>query len=81
MSKINNILEYIVEKSNAPEDFILQCEERYNNKINNIAQQIHEKAVSEIVMIAGPSSAGKTTTAKMQINFFTMYSPLIYNLN
>lgn len=64
MSNINNILEYIVEESNAPESFILQCEERYNNKINKIAQQIHEKSVSEIVMIAGPSSAGKTTTAK-----------------
>ncbi len=64
MSNINNILEYIVEESNAPESFILQCEEKYNNKINKIAQQIHEKSVSEIVMIAGPSSAGKTTTAK-----------------
>ena len=34
MSNINNILEYIVEESNATESFILQCEERYNNKIN-----------------------------------------------
>ncbi len=64
MSQINNVLEYIVDESNAPENFISQCEERYNNKIKNIANIIFEKDVSEIVMIAGPSSAGKTTTAK-----------------
>ncbi len=81
MSKINNILEYIVEKSNAPEDFILQCEERYNNKINNIAQQIHEKAVSEIVMIAGPSSAGKTTTAKKLCNALSQFGINSYTVS
>lgn len=64
MSNINNNLEYIVEKSNTPADFIRECEEKYNNKINNIAQLICDRDVSEIVMIAGPSSAGKTTTAK-----------------
>ncbi len=64
MSNINNNIEYIVEKSNTPADFIRECEEKYNNKINNIAQLICDRDVSEIVMIAGPSSAGKTTTAK-----------------
>lgn len=64
MSNINNSLEYIVERANAPEAFIEECESRYNNKIENIARQIAERELSEIVMIAGPSSAGKTTTAK-----------------
>lgn len=64
MSNINNNLEYIIEKADAPVEFIKECEERYNNKINNIAQLISEREASEIVMIAGPSSAGKTTTAK-----------------
>ena len=64
MSNIDNVLEHIIEKCNAPDDFIMECEEKYNNKINKIAQLIFEKEVSEIVMIAGPSSAGKTTTAK-----------------
>lgn len=64
MSNINNNLEYIVGRANAPQAFIAECEDRYNNKINNIAQLISEKDKSEIVMIAGPSSAGKTTTAK-----------------
>ncbi len=64
MSNINNTLEYIVTQSDAPQEFIAACEERYNNKIKNIAQLINDRDVSEIVMIAGPSSAGKTTTAK-----------------
>lgn len=64
MSNINNNLEYIIEKADAPEEFIKECENKYNNKIQNIAQLIFERQVSEIVMIAGPSSAGKTTTAK-----------------
>lgn len=64
MSNIDNVLEHIIEKCNAPDDFIKECEEKYNNKIKNIAQIISGRDVSEIVMIAGPSSAGKTTTAK-----------------
>ncbi len=64
MSNINNTLEYIVDESTSPRDFIDDCEARYNNKIKNIAQLIFDRDVTEIVMIAGPSSAGKTTTAK-----------------
>ncbi len=64
MSNINNTLEYIIDKAANPEEFINSCEERYNNKIKNIAQLIFDREISEIVMIAGPSSAGKTTTAK-----------------
>ncbi len=64
MSNIDNVLEHIIEKTQAPHSFIKECEERYNNKIENVAQLICEREASEIVMIAGPSSAGKTTTAK-----------------
>lgn len=64
MSNINNNLEYVLERASTPEAFVAECEDKYNNKINNIAQLIAEREVSEIVMIAGPSSAGKTTTAK-----------------
>ena len=64
MSNINNTLEYILSSAEREEDFILECEAKYNNKINRIASNIAESGVSEIVMIAGPSSAGKTTTAK-----------------
>lgn len=64
MSKINNNLAYIVESAKNPEAFIKECEDRYNGKIEKIAHDIAETEKVEIVMLAGPSSAGKTTTAK-----------------
>ena len=64
MSKINNTIEYILQAAENPDAFIKECEERYNNKIESIARNIAETEKVEIVMLAGPSSAGKTTTAK-----------------
>ncbi len=64
MSNINNTLEHIIASTKNEEKFIAEWEERYNNKINAIAKKVCESGVSEIIMIAGPSSAGKTTTAK-----------------
>ncbi len=64
MSNINNTLENIISSCKNEESFINEWEERYNNKIDAIAKRVYESGVSEIIMIAGPSSAGKTTTAK-----------------
>lgn len=65
MSNINNYIEYINEKAKAlPSEFIEKCEERYENIINTIAEKIVIDEGREIVMLAGPSSAGKTTTAR-----------------
>ena len=64
MSNINNNLEYIVEKAKKPALFVEQCEERYNRIIENIAKKVASDSKIEIIMLAGPSSAGKTTTAK-----------------
>ena len=64
MSNINNYIEYINEKAlSSPEEFIKKCEARYENIINDIAERIINDEGREIVMLAGPSSAGKTTTA------------------
>lgn len=64
MSNINNYIEYINEMAlSSPEEFIKKCEERYENIINDIAEKIIDEKGREIVMLAGPSSAGKTTTA------------------
>ena len=63
MSNVNNTIEYIVENAVNPKDFILKCEEKYENKIIKIAKDIAESDKTEIVMLAGPSSSGKTTTA------------------
>lgn len=64
MSNLNNQLEYINEMAKEPEQFIAQCEERYQNIIDGIAKRIIDEEGREIVMLAGPSSAGKTTTAR-----------------
>lgn len=64
MSNINNTIEYIVEAAKNPEEFIAECEARYGNRLKQIAKDVAETGKNEIIMIAGPSSAGKTTTAK-----------------
>ncbi|MBR5544419.1 MAG: adenylyl-sulfate kinase [Clostridia bacterium] len=64
MSNINNHIEYINEMAlSSPEEFIKKSEARYENIINDIAEKIIADNGREIVMLAGPSSAGKTTTA------------------
>ncbi len=64
MANKSNTVEYIKAAATQPESFIAQCEAGYNNKIEKIAREIAESGRTEIVMIAGPSSAGKTTSAK-----------------
>ena len=65
MDNVMNKLEYINKKVlDNPQDFIEECEERYQEIINSIAEKINSEKGREIVMLAGPSSAGKTTTAR-----------------
>lgn len=65
MKKINNKLEFINEKAiSDTEKFIDDCEKEYQNIIEEIVKRIIEEDGREIIMLAGPSSAGKTTTAK-----------------
>ena len=64
MSKINNTLEYIVSRAGSPEDFVAECEKTYSQKLEKVAKEIALSERTEIVMLAGPSSSGKTTTAK-----------------
>lgn len=65
MANINNKLEYInTMAETSPEKFINSSESRYENIINDIVEKIVAESGREIVMLAGPSSAGKTTTAR-----------------
>ena len=48
-----------------PEAFLQECSEAYHRKINIIAERIFEDKSKKIVMLAGPSSSGKTTTASI----------------
>ena len=65
MEKINNTLEYINERAVSDSAvFISECEKRYQNIIDGIVDRIIAEDGREVVMLAGPSSAGKTTTAR-----------------
>lgn len=72
MANMNNRLEHINElaKEN-PKAIIARAELRYRNIINNIAERVLDDTGREIIMLAGPSSSGKTTTAKKIAETFT----------
>ena len=57
-------------KSDA-ETFIKECENEYHNEMQNIAKLIAESKRLRIVMLAGPSGAGKTTTAHILRSYLT----------
>lgn len=64
MDNVMNKLEYINERAlENPNDFINECEDKYRKTIDEIVKRIVSEDGREIVMLAGPSSAGKTTTA------------------
>lgn len=48
-------------------DFILVCEAKQVKALSRIADQITERGNVRLVLLAGPSSSGKTTTAKRLI--------------
>lgn len=65
MAKLTNEIEYINEAAKQnPQELIEKCEQRYDNIIASVAKTICDKGERQVVMLAGPSSSGKTTTAK-----------------
>ena len=63
--KISNVIELNeeIEKGNA-RDVVLATEAFLNNKYYKVAKQIAEDEAKKVVLISGPSSSGKTTTAQ-----------------
>ncbi len=49
----------------APEAFIAECEKAYRLQLDSIINDILTQEGRVLVMLAGPSSSGKTTTAKL----------------
>lgn len=47
-----------------PSEFIIECTDAYKKRIDEVAQEIFVNLNRKIIMLAGPSSSGKTTTAK-----------------
>lgn len=65
MANIKNLIGYINESTQTcPKEFTAKCEERYECIINDIANRVSKDEGREIIMLAGPSSSGKTTTAR-----------------
>ena len=58
VNDINNLLH------DKPDEFIRSCECDYESRCRDIAEKIKEQsAVKPIILLSGPSGAGKTTTA------------------
>lgn len=64
MSNLNNTIEYINGLAvRDPRTLIERSEARYRNIIDDIANRVRDEAGREVIMLAGPSASGKTTTA------------------
>ena len=48
---------------NDPENLIKTAEQHYNNELNSLVKKIIQNNYCKIILLAGPSSSGKTTTA------------------
>lgn len=65
MANVHNYLEYINDLAkNAPETLVARSETRFDNILNAVADRVENDNGREIIMLAGPSASGKTTTAK-----------------
>lgn len=51
--------------NNTPEEYVRECEESYRNRLKSVRDKIIDSKGRKLVMLAGPSSSGKTTTAKL----------------
>lgn len=72
MGVTNNRLEYINELAREnPQALVARSELRYRNIINNIAEKALDETGRKIIMLSGPSSSGKTTTANKLAQTFT----------
>lgn len=56
--KINNL-------ALEPQKFLCDCSSEYHRKVDAVANEIFSDPSKKIVMLAGPSSSGKTTTASI----------------
>ena len=49
----------------SPDEFIERCEKNFKDKIDSLCEKIVSEEGRILVMLAGPSSSGKTTTASL----------------
>lgn len=78
VGQLNEIIE-----NRKTKDFIEITETLQNNKLAHIAEQIRNRGNVKVILIAGPSSSGKTTSAKklsMQLRVVG-YEPYVISLD
>lgn len=83
MSNTNNYLEYINSHASPAEcrDFIADCEARYTKKLDAVADRVNHAGGHEIILLAGPSSSGKTTTANLISSRLNQYGRRVFTIS
>lgn len=83
MGNNNNYLEYVNKNAQPVEmaNFVAECEEKYSNKIKLVGEKINDAGGHEIVLLAGPSSAGKTTTASLIAKHLSSFSKNVFTIS
>lgn len=83
MGNTNNYLDYINENAQPSQSraFIEDCERRYANKLDAVAKRLDDAGGHEIILLAGPSSSGKTTTANLLSKRLAVYGRRVYTIS
>ncbi|MBQ3007927.1 MAG: nucleoside kinase [Clostridia bacterium] len=76
---------YTYQKINAlacsPKEFISECNKEYHEIISGVSAKIFADRSKKIVLLAGPSSSGKTTTAKILSEKISMLGGKAYTVS
>jgi len=82
MANINNNLEYINQMArDNPAGLVAATEQRYNNITANIAKRALSCPGHKLVMLAGPSASGKTTTAQKLAEALQVQGMMAYRVS
>ena len=65
ISQFNNIASINEMASLSPEKLVEMSEENFSRQVENVAAKVSLLPGNRLVMLAGPSSSGKTTTASL----------------
>ena len=83
MGNSNNYIEYINRNAQTQSQaaFVNDCELKYQNKLKLVADKMSEINGRQIILLAGPSSSGKTTTAKLLSKNLETYSRKVFTIS